>query len=238
MSRILVWLGGALFVASLTLCAWWYIAVLATPGQDLALLVAGRRVFPNTNGSWSIAIDVLIFGLFAAHHSVFAREPVKGALARVIPEPLVRSFYVWTASLLLILVVVVWRPIGGNLYDVRGALGTVLTAVQLAGAGLIAYAVATIDPLELAGIRRQADQKGLQVAGPYGWVRHPLYLGWVLAGFGAAHMTGDRLAFAAITTLYLMIAVPWEERSLVKNFGDEYRRYQQRVRWRMLPYLY
>jgi protein-S-isoprenylcysteine O-methyltransferase Ste14 len=110
-------------------------------------------------------------------------------------------------------------------------------AAQLLGVGLIARSVANIDPLELAGIREQATREGLQVTGPYGWVRHPLYRGWVLAAFGAAHMTGDRLAFAVITAIYLIVAVRWEERSLVRNFGDEYRRYQRRVRWRIIPYL-
>jgi protein-S-isoprenylcysteine O-methyltransferase Ste14 len=59
-----------------------------------------------------------------------------------------------------------------------------------------------------------------------------------MAVFGTAHMTGDRLAFAAITTGYLMVAVPWEERALVNTFGDEYRAYQRRIRWRIVPYVY
>jgi protein-S-isoprenylcysteine O-methyltransferase Ste14 len=83
-----------------------------------------------------------------------------------------------------------------------------------------------------------AATAGLQVRGPYHLVRHPLYLGWVLIVFGASRMTGDRLLFAAATTAYLMIAVPWEERSLEAEFGAEYVRYRQRVRWRIVPYIY
>ena len=97
-------------------------------------------------------------------------------------------------------------------------------AVQLYGVGLIAQSVRGIDPLELAGIRRESARGPLQIRGPYALVRHPLYFGWVLAVFGAAHMTGDRLAFAAITTLYLVIAIPWEERSLVRCFGEDFAR--------------
>lgn len=227
-----------MFVASLALCAWWYLVVLATPGQGLALIVTGRHAFRADHGKWSIPINTLIVGVFATHHSVFARAPVKAALARVIPERLLRSVYVWTASLLLILVIVVWSPVGGDLYHVTGWRALLHAAVQLIGVGLIARSVAGIDPLGLAGIREQATQEGLQVTGPYGWVRHPLYLGWVIAVFGAAHMTGDRLAFAVITTMYLIVAVPWEEQSLVRRFGDEYRRYQRRVRWRIIPYLF
>jgi len=90
----------------------------------------------------------------------------------------------------------------------------------------------------LAGIRPSSGSDGLQMGGPYRLVRHPLYSGWMLAAFGAAHMTGDRLAFAVLTSLYLMIAIPWEERSLVRSFGESYRRYQQQVRWRMIPFIY
>jgi protein-S-isoprenylcysteine O-methyltransferase Ste14 len=100
--------------------------------------------------------------------------------------------------------------------------------------------VRAIDPLELAGIRRPgtAGPSALQITGPYRLVRHPLYLGWMLIVFGAAHMTGDRLAFASITSLYLVIAIPWEERSLERAFGDAYRRYQVDVRWRAIPYVF
>ena len=71
--------------------------------------------------------------------------------------------------------------------------------------------------------------------GPYRWVRHPIYLGWLLLVFGVPHMTATRLAFAAISSAYLVVAIPFEERSLVETFGDEYRRYQQAVRWRLVP---
>jgi methanethiol S-methyltransferase len=104
---------------------------------------------------------------------------------------------------------------------------------------LIARASRAIDPLELAGIRKaERPNEELQQGGAYGLVRHPIYLGWVLAVFGAAHMTGDRLTFAVLTTTYLIIAVPWEERSLEREFGAAYRSYKQRVRWRIVPFLY
>jgi protein-S-isoprenylcysteine O-methyltransferase Ste14 len=69
-------------------------------------------------------------------------------------------------------------------------------------------------------------------------VRHPIYLGWVLMTFGAPEMTATRFSFAAISTAYLIVAVPFEERSLVRTFGDAYREYRARVRWRMVPGLY
>ena len=155
--------------------------------------------------------------------------------------------YVWIASLLLGLVCISWRPIGGDVYHAHDVAAVALTAVQLAGFWIIARAVAKIDPLELAGIHApESDAAGstmagpsaLQITGPYRWVRHPVYLGWILIVFGAAHMTGDRLAFAAISSLYLVTAVPWEERALRQSFGQEYDRYMRQVRWRVLPYMY
>ncbi len=77
-----------------------------------------------------------------------------------------------------------------------------------------------------------------KVVGPYGWVRHPIYLGWMLMVFGTPAMTATRLAFAVISSAYLVIAIWWEERSLVEVFGERYRRYQRDVRWRMIPFVY
>jgi methanethiol S-methyltransferase len=222
--RVLVWTGGGLFVGSLAVCASSY------------LVAFGRR------GPWHgwqpLVADVVLFTAFAAHHSVFARDRIKRTIARMIPPRLLRSCYVWTASTLLVLVCLLWQPIGGTFYDVHGAQAIAHAGVQLVGVWLIARSVAKIDALELAGIRPAADVAGLQMAGPYQLVRHPLYLGWILLVFGAARMTGDRLVFAVITSGYLVIAIPWEERSLTRSFGDAYARYKLTVRWRLIPFIY
>jgi protein-S-isoprenylcysteine O-methyltransferase Ste14 len=222
--RAFAWVGGALFVVSLAWCVWWYLMILGQPAPAAA---------------WPALIaDILLLTLFATHHSVCARARVKALMTRAVPASLQRSVYVWIASTLLIVVCLAWQRVGGTLYSVTGWRAAAHAGAQAFGLAVIAWSVAGIDALELAGIRDERERIGVQTAGPYGWVRHPLYLGWVLAVFGAAHMTGDRLAFAGITTAYLVIAVPWEERSLVNNFGDEYRRYQRRVRWRIVPYVY
>jgi protein-S-isoprenylcysteine O-methyltransferase Ste14 len=226
---VFVWTGGALFVASLALTAWCYLIVFAR-----ALPFAG----------WTpLLVDIVLFSLFAVHHSVFARDGVKRAVATVIPAPLLRSFYVWTASLLLMLVCLLWQPVGGDLYAERGVRAAAHVLVQLIGLWLIVQSVRAIDPLELAGIRQSAAESGpqeqaLQVGGVYRIVRHPLYCGWIIAVLGHPHMTGDRLAFAAITIFYLVVAVPWEERSLTESFGEAYREYARQVRWRVMPFIY
>lgn len=219
-----MWTGGALFVGALAFCAWWYLVPL---GETMPFA-----------GPGPVAFDAAIFSVFALHHSVFARDGVKRAIARIVPDVLMRSVYVWGASLLLVIVCWSWRRIGGDLYHASGIFTLAHAALQLSGLWLIAQSVRGLDPLELAGIHRAAQGGGLQITGPYHWVRHPLYAGWILATFGTAHMTGDRLAFAVITGFYLLAAVPFEEASLLNSFGEDYRRYRQRVRWRVIPYVY
>jgi protein-S-isoprenylcysteine O-methyltransferase Ste14 len=221
--RAFVWTGGVLFVTSLAGCTWWYLVPLG-------------RVRPG-GGLPPIAWDAALVTIFALHHSVFARDSIKRRLA-AIPARLWRSVYVWIASLLLILVCALWRPVGADFYDAAGATAVAAAIAQLSGVLLIARAVARIDPLELAGIHPTRPADALQVDGPYRLVRHPLYLGWIVAVFGAGHLTGDRLAFAVLTSIYLVVAVPLEERSLRQSFGDEYARYQRAVRWRIIPFLY
>jgi protein-S-isoprenylcysteine O-methyltransferase Ste14 len=222
-ARAFVWVGGALFVGTLLLCAWWYLFVLGRPQP--------------AGGVDALMFDVGLVTVFALHHSLFARTFMKRLFGSLAPN-VVRSIYVYVASLLLIVVCLAWRPIGGELYRVSGIRAIAHIAVQLAGLLCIARAVARIDPLELAGIRPESRRDGLQTSGVYAWVRHPVYFGWILAVFGTPHMTGDRLMFAAITTFYLIVAVPLEERSLRCSFGDDYVRYTRAVKWRMIPFIY
>jgi protein-S-isoprenylcysteine O-methyltransferase Ste14 len=222
-----VWSGGALFVLSLAACAYAYIVTWGGPAATAA-----------SPPSAAVVVNVVLFSIFALHHSLFARESVKDRVGRLVRPALIRSVYVWTASVLLLLVLALWQPVAGDLYTVTGWPGMVLVALQLAGVVLIARSVSRIDALELAGIKPGSPADSLQIEGPYRWVRHPLYLGWIVTVFAAPHMTGNRLAFAAISTAYLLIAIPWEEQALRRTFGADYAAYQHSVRWRVLPFVY
>lgn len=229
-ARVFAWAGGVLFVASLAWFVYFYYGIL------------GHRAAPRERFGPHLAMDVLLFGVFAGHHSLFAREAVKRRLTRWVPAPLERSVYVWTASSLFFVVCLAWRPVpGGELYELMSWRSWLMRGVQASGVLLIARSAGVLDALELAGIRQvQGDGRAsdFRIVGPYRWVRHPLYLGWMLFVFSAPAMSVDRLAFAVISTVYLLVAIPWEERSLEASLADPYRAYKRQVRWRVVPFLY
>jgi len=228
-TRVLAWLGGAFFVASLIYTFYFYAVLLGDPEP--------ARTVPLGRGA---ALNTLLFGIFAAHHSIFARDSGKRWIARMMPARLERSFYVWVASLLLILVCVLWQRIAGTVYVVDGWLRWLFYALQLLGVHLTMRAAGFLDPLELAGIRQAQHQDTVvfRTDGPFGLVRHPIYLGWLLMTLATPDMTINRLLFAVISSVYLIVAIPWEERSLAAAFGDRYRAYQGNVRWRLIPGLW
>lgn len=222
----IAWGGGAAFVASLAYLVYFYFVSLADPSGD-----------PDDR-SVHLAINAGLFALFALHHSVFARTRAKQAVTRVVPPHLERSLYVWTASALAVVMGVLWQPVAGTAYRADGALRLLLWGVQLAGALITLRAARAMSVFELAGIHQAAGRRAtgaLKIVGPFRTVRHPIYLGWVLMVFATPTLTANRLAFAAISTLYLILAIPWEETSLVAAHGDQYRDYQRRVRWRLIP---
>ncbi|MEO7270950.1 MAG: isoprenylcysteine carboxylmethyltransferase family protein [Vicinamibacterales bacterium] len=227
------WAGAALFGCSLLVAVHSY-----TIGFD--------RLTPHLSPIAAIAWNTALFSAFALHHSLFARLGVKAAVARRFRPELERSIYTWVASLLFLAVCLWWQPIDVTLYALAQPWRTAAYGVQLAGVVLSFRSSATLDALDLAGVRQvQRARDGapprhvpLKTDGVYGFVRHPLYFAWVLMVVAAPTMTGTRLVFAILSTGYLAIAIPWEERGLVKSFGPEYDAYRRAVRWRMLPGLY
>jgi protein-S-isoprenylcysteine O-methyltransferase Ste14 len=219
-------IGGAIvFAAALAVGAWRFVA-LGTAPPDGPLLTG-------------LLVNTALFGIFALHHSVLARDGMKAAMARLVSPPLERSTYVWVASVLFIVACLAWRPIAGVVYRIPPPGAWLIGAVQLLGGILTLDAARRIDVRVLAGLRPEPAQDGQLVArGTYRVVRHPIYLGWVLLVWAAPDMTMGRLVFAIISTSYLVVAVPFEERSLRRRFGPSYDDYRRQVRWRIVPGLY
>ena len=232
LGRALAWLGGVAFVGALLYFAYSYLVRFAdSDASRRAPADVFRRVLFNTG----------LYTVFALHHSAMARSGAKRWIQRHVPPALERSLYVWTASVLFILTCAWWRQIPGTVWMIPPPWHVAGWAFQAVGLWLTIDATRAIDGLDLAGIRQVTGTPAdgtLQARGAYGWVRHPIYLGWVLFTFGSPDMTATRLTFACVSALYIVIAIPFEERGLVSAFGAVYIEYQRHVRWRLVPGVY
>lgn len=227
--RTFAWAGAALFAGALAYFAWSFLGPFGHVATD-------GPVGPP------LIVDTLLFSLFALHHSLLARTGAKAWLTRVIPPAVERSSYVWVASLLFIAVCTTWQPVPGVWWHSDGAVRWILMSLQGVGAWLTLYSASMLDVFELAGtrgfMRAKPEATELKSHGPYGLVRHPIYLAWLLLVWPPTTMTSTRLVFAIVSTLYLVVAIPFEERSLHASIGPSYAEYVTRVRWRLVPGLY
>jgi protein-S-isoprenylcysteine O-methyltransferase Ste14 len=176
---------------------------------------------------------------------LFARLGFKAFITRVAPPALERSIYVWISSLLFLVVAASWQPVAGAVWHVETSSPAmyVLIVLQLVGVVAAVRTARRLDVLTLAGVRQVfagsgGSMHGLETTGPYAFVRHPIYFAWLLFVWPVPFMNGSRFLFAAVSTIYLVIATPFEERDLTRAFGAEYESYVRRVRWRILPGVY
>jgi methanethiol S-methyltransferase len=186
----------------------------------------------------AVVVDLLLMSLFAVQHSVMARRQFKEWWTQYVPKSVERSTYVLLASLALVLLFWQWRPIPDVLWQVtdpRIAMG--ITGVSLVGWVLVFASTFLINHFELFGLHQVAnnlvgrDMPAAKFKVPmwYKLVRHPIYLGFIIAFWVAPVMTVGHALFAAVTTAYILVGIALEERDLVELFGDEYRRYRERV---------
>jgi protein-S-isoprenylcysteine O-methyltransferase Ste14 len=186
----------------------------------------------------ALAVDVLLLTVFALQHSVMARPAFKRWWTRIVPAPAERSTYVLASSLALLLLFWQWRPIGGAVWQVELPAGQVVL-YGLFAAGWLTVLVTTflINHFDLFGLRqvwlhlRGEPYRPLAFTtpGPYRHVRHPLYVGWLLAFWATPTMTAAHLLFAVTTTAYILIAIQLEERDLGAVHGERYAEYRHRV---------
>lgn len=204
----------------------------------------GAPAGPWHAGAWMAVVqNVVLFSLFAAHHSVLARQGTKRSLRRIVPSHLERSGYVAGAAVLFAIALAAWQPVPGVAWRLTGTWFIVGEALCLSGVAIIIISLSNVDLLAFVGLRQglglaYAPADDLNTEGPYRFVRHPAYLGWVLLVWTLPVMTGTRLVFAAISTLYLVLVIPIEERSFRRALGAEYDAYARTVRWRLIPGIY
>ena len=189
-------------------------------------------------------INLLLMALFAVQHSVMARRQFKQWWTRYVAQPTERSTYVLFASLALILLFWQWRPIPAVVWQIADPpIAIAVMALSFFGWLLVLTSTFLINHFELFGLHQVVNNViGRTMSAPhfktpalYKLVRHPIYLGFIIAFWAAPTMTVGHLLFAAVTTAYIFVGIFLEERDLVEMFGDDYRRYKQRV-WMLIPW--
>jgi protein-S-isoprenylcysteine O-methyltransferase Ste14 len=203
-------------------------------------LVVPKSIDSGSTGPLSTAllIDAGLLGIFAIQHSLMARGWFKRAWTKVVPEVVERSTYVLFSSVLLLLLFWQWRPIGGVIWNVENTVGRMsLFVLYLAGWVTVFSSTCLINHFDLFGLRQvylylrnePYTQLGFRTPALYRLVRHPLYLGWLMVFWSTPIMTVAHLVFALATSAYIMIAIQFEERDLVKAHGEDYLQYQRRT---------
>ena len=199
---------------------------------------AGSGAAAPTGVVSALLIDTALALLFALHHSAMARSGVKAWLVSRLPAPIERSSYVLVSSALLIAMARCWQPLPGELWDTRGTLlESVAWAGFAAGWALSVTAALYLNQLVLFGLRDGIGEmlgwapRPARVAcrGPYRWIRHPMYVGFVTAAWSTPHLSSAHALFAASMTLYALIGARLEERELVARFGAVYTTYRART---------
>lgn len=187
----------------------------------------------------AVAVNVALLLLFSLQHSVMARQSFKEKWTKIVPRHLERSTYVLAATAVVALLVWGWRPIPATVWTVDHPVAEgVLWSVFAIGWAVVLLSTFLIDHFRLFGVKqvwghlrgREYEPPEFQTPSLYRYVRHPLYLGFLLAFWSTPHMTVGHLLFASVWTGWILFAIRLEERDLLRFHGEDYRRYRERVR--------
>jgi len=233
MSRLLAFVYGAL-VYVMFLGAIVYSIGFVANWTDLPKTIDSGAPGPVMS---AVAIDLILLGVFAIQHSVMARPGFKAWWTRFVPTAVERSTYVLFANLALILLLWKWQPMPEVVWQVEGPAAAALAGLSQIGWGIVFLSTFLISHFDLFGLKQVFDNlRQVRIEDPqfrtpflYKFVRHPLYLGFIIAFWAAPVMTMGHLLFAVATTGYIFIGLLLEERDMVAVFGQTYVNYQRRV---------
>src|SRR5262245_31786347 len=233
MARILAFLYGAvsyiLFLGTLVY------AIGFVTGLPVPRTIDSGPVGPVSE---ALIINMLLLGLFAIQHSVMARKGFKRWWTQLVSPVVERSTFVLCATLALMLLLWQWRPIPTIVWQMNDpTVAMAFTGLSLFGWLIVLASTFMINHFELFGLHQVANHLAGRQMGEarfktpmlYKLVRHPIYLGFIVAFWAAPVMTAGHFLFAAVTTAYIIVGIMLEERDLVDQFGDEYRSYRAQV---------
>jgi protein-S-isoprenylcysteine O-methyltransferase Ste14 len=193
---------------------------------------------PVGDRTTTVLIDLALLGLFAVQHSVMARQGFKRWWTKIVPPALERSTFVLLASVVLAALIAHWRPMPDLIWSIESPIGqAIMYGLFGLGWAILLTATFLINHFELFGLQQVYENlRGRSITpikfktpGLYKICRHPIYLGFVLGFWATPQMSEGHLLLAIGTTAYIFIGIFFEERDLIVSFGDEYRRYRQRV---------
>jgi protein-S-isoprenylcysteine O-methyltransferase Ste14 len=193
----------------------------------------------------ALLINASLLLLFALQHSIMARPFFKKWWTNIIPEAMERSTFVLLSSLCLILMMWQWQPIGGVIWSVENEIAkTGLVVLYITGWAIVFISTFLINHFDLFGLRqtwfyiagKKYEDIPFQVPLFYRFVRHPLYLRFLIAFWSTPVMTIAHLLFAVLTTGYVLTAIKFEENDMVKTLGENYKSYKTRVP-KIIPFI-
>jgi len=186
----------------------------------------------------ALLVDLVLLSIFALQHSIMARQGFKRWWTRIVPQAVERSTYVLFASLSLALLCWQWEPMPAVVWQIGNPqIATAVTVLSFVGWFIVLTSTFLINHFELFGLQQVTNNLADRPMAPvrfrtplyYKFVRHPIYLGFIIAFWAAPVMSVGHLLFAAATTAYIFIGIVLEERDLVAIFGDQYRHYRKEV---------
>jgi protein-S-isoprenylcysteine O-methyltransferase Ste14 len=186
----------------------------------------------------AVVINVVLLSIFALQHSVMARRPFKRWWTKFIPVSIERSTFVLLASLALILVFWQWRPVPIVAWRVNDPVAaSALSGLSLFGWCIVLLSTFLINHFELFGVQqvlehflgRSSSTSDFKTPFLYKLVRHPIYLGFIIAFWATPVMTAGHLLFAGVTTAYILVGILLEERDLIAFHGEKYQEYRKKV---------